>query len=236
MPLATHYWPDGVRPSYEGEVDAAGVRHGHGREYTADGLRTLVYEGEFRDGVAHGAGRRYVAYRSGALVYEGRFVAGEMQGEGRVYFTAAERGREQEGDVDVHYVGGFDRGARDGWGVSFYRDTRQPWYVGQWQGGERYGRGVQYFVHGGIEYDGEFARDRFDGVGTRFYPGRDATVAYVGAFADGRREGSGHEFARDGSLAYSGEFARDCRHGFGREYDRERRVVAAGVYVEGARI
>jgi hypothetical protein len=60
-------------------------------------------------------------------------------------------------------------------------------YVGDFQAGQRHGRGMLY-SSGGISYLGEFANDQFDGSGVLWMPGG---IKFAGEFRQGRIDGLG---------------------------------------------
>ena len=111
-------------------------------------------------------------------------------------------------------AGGYD-GARDsdnrphGWGVYVYPGGGR--YEGQWQFGEKAGRGIREW-RDGSRYDGQWQHNMPHGKGVMTYSDGGT---YRGEFKAGKRAGRGVETLVDGSV-YSGEFRFDVRHGTGR--------------------
>jgi hypothetical protein len=105
-------------------------------------------------------------------------------------------------------------GARDshkrphGWGVYVYPGGGR--YEGQWQFGEKAGRGIREW-RDGSRYDGQWQHNMPHGKGVMTYPGGGS---YRGDFRAGKRSGRGVETLKDGS-EYTGQFRADYRHGTG---------------------
>lgn len=70
-------------------------------------------------------------------------------------------------------------------------------------------RGAPLWLADGLQYEGQWREDVYDGLGTLALPSGER---YTGHWAQGRKEGTGvHEVPGDGGYTYEGDF-RDDRH------------------------
>ena len=145
-----YYWP--VKSYYFGEWKD-GEREGMGIYIIGDFSYkfnncpgTVVYVGEFVNNKAHGTGTCYD--RDGNLVYYGEFIDGVPQGEypnGENYSSYKfQIFHVDDSDVPRWYVGETDGTDRHGWGVQIWDDF--DCCFGLWSNGERVGENGQLFM------------------------------------------------------------------------------------------
>lgn len=90
-----------------------------------------------------------------------------------------------------------------------YPDGRT--YTGQWEGEVRCGRGVERSQFGDFVYEGEFNKDRYEGVGKMWWSNG---ACYEGEMREGQKSGQGLEKYASGD-EYIGRFVNDLPHGEG---------------------
>ncbi|CAD7946940.1 unnamed protein product [Amoebophrya sp. A120] len=88
-----------------------------------------------------------------------------------------------------------------------YEDGRT--YEGQWLGSTRHGTGLERSRYGDFVYEGEFANDKYEGVGCMRWSNGSM---YTGDFCDNQKHGRGHEKYPSGD-EYQGAFYQGLPHG-----------------------
>lgn len=88
-------------PGTQGEYNAEGLRHGHGKYVFANGY--MWYEGQYANGEKHGLGK--LSFKDGGW-YEGEFAHDEIHGHGTRRFASG-----------AVFVGSFELGEMHGAGV-----------------------------------------------------------------------------------------------------------------------
>ena len=136
--------------TYNGNQNAIGQRHGHGKCTYNDGS---TYEGEWECGLRHGRGT--MRYRSGAE-YDGEWAKGERSGHGVMTYS----------DRESRYEGQWVRDLKHGYGCFRFRSGAE--YTGQFYEGKMHGQGT-YTYADGQRYLGEFDRGLKHGFGTHHY-------------------------------------------------------------------
>merc|ERR1719171_50323 len=130
-------------------------------------------------------------------VYKGSMVGGWPEGQfGRLQWPP-EDGRDPTRRIE--YYGDFKRGMMHGYGrIEYPEGTGQVTYEGQWQFGQKHGRGQQIIPpsaqpHYGYEnYDGEWEEDMRSGHGTMTFGGSTGKLLkYIGDFQGNNRHGIG---------------------------------------------
>ena len=83
-------------------------------------------------------------------------------------------------------------------------------YIGEMINGLKHGKGKLYYRNGIIKYDGDFAKDKFEGNGKLISKNGDY---YIGQFVNGLRQGKGKLYDKNGKIKYDGDFNDDknCR-------------------------
>jgi ADP-ribosyl-[dinitrogen reductase] hydrolase len=147
---------------YTGERNEAGEYHGKGTLLDhSDGSKC---SGEWQNGIMHGHG---TITSPGKFTYVGEWKDGKYHGKGTV--TVA------DGRI---FKGHWEYGQLEGWGI--YTDAEgNTIYNGQWHKGQKHGRGK--ICDKGIIYEGEFADNKFNGMGILTYEGGER---FEGEFAD----------------------------------------------------
>jgi hypothetical protein len=178
---------------YQGQLDAAGRRHGAGTLTWGNGN---VYVGPWHAGAMHGS-RGTFFYAAEMDRFDGDFEHGKKHGRGAYVFA--------NGNV---YRGDFRDDRRNGRGVYTWQcgDT----YDGEWMDGRMHGAGVTRYANGNV-YDGAFIEDRREGHGTLTCS--DGLV-YSGEWRRNNRHGRGKISFPSGDY-YDGEWADDKKHGHG---------------------
>ena len=106
-------------------------------------------------------------------------------------------------DGTILYDGEFVKGKKQGYGEENIPQTNgNDRYVGQFHEGRRHGKGIYYFLNGG-KYEGELARDQFNGYGSFESPYGDR---YVGQFRNGQFGGEGVYTFANGNVVQEGIF------------------------------
>jgi hypothetical protein len=216
-----------------------GVRHGRGRnvwtkngqvytgEWVADsrcgrGTHTWpdgrTVTGHWNDGHLHG--RVFFTWPDGAT-YDGDTAYGQKQGkgthtwaDGRVYSGQYVCGYEHgtgsltEAKQASKYRGQFQMGNRHGRGIQFWPTKT---YEGEWMDNEIHGTGRLLWHSTGASYEGEFHRGHYHGYGCYKSGGK----TYMGQWKGGDKEGVG-KYLWHGGRVYEGSFLRNKRSGFGK--------------------
>ncbi len=144
-----------------------GIAHGRGTfeilEQLSDRRRAWTGEGDFVNGLLNG-GAFFVNQVNGRERAEGHFRDGQLNGRGVITTLGGK------------YDGEFVDGKLNGWGVFEQEDTnkkgrKSTWhYEGEWQNGERTGRGIEVIAVSGCSaqwrYEGEFRNGHYNGRGT----------------------------------------------------------------------
>ena len=152
---------------YEGEVNAAGQRHGIGKCTTPNG----VFIGMWKNDKFSGWGRES---KSNGEVFEGRYENGLLNGKG-IYLN----------EKKCKYVGDFKYSRK--WGEGELT-TDKIVYKGNFYNNQFHGRGRIKFLGEGIEYMGTFNNDKIDGQGVFTYKNGDK---YIGQVKNGKIHGIG---------------------------------------------
>jgi len=76
-------------------------------------------------------------------------------------------------------------------------------YIGEMINGLKHGKGKLYYRNGITKYEGDFAKDKFEGNGKLNYQNGDY---YIGQFVNGLRQGKGKLYDKNGKIKYDGDF------------------------------
>ena len=168
---------------YQGEVNAAGQRHGIGKCTTP----YYVLIGMWKNDKFSGWGRES---RSNGDVFEGRYENGILNGKG-IFLN----------EKKCKYVGDFLYTRR--WGKGDLT-TDKIHYEGDFYNNQIHGKGRIRFLRDGIEYKGSFKCDQLDGFGTFKWRNGDS---YEGQVKCGKMHGFGKYKYANGK-EYKGFFNR----------------------------
>lgn len=147
---------------YTGERNEAGEYHGKGT--LLDHNDGSKYSGDWQNGRMHGHG---TISSPGKFTFVGEWKDGRYHGKGTL--TVAD-GRA--------FKGHWEDGHLEGWGI--YTDAAgNTIYNGQWHKGQKHGKG--WICDKGLIYEGEFADNKFSGMGVLTYEGGER---FEGEFAD----------------------------------------------------
>ncbi|CDJ34925.1 MORN repeat-containing protein, putative [Eimeria mitis] len=213
--LLEHRLPNEGAPSAKHETMQPPPTCGYAKYLYSNGD---CYDGQFWASQRHGDG---VYCSADGMRYDGSWVSDERHGHGVLAHES----------VGYLYVGQWQHNKKSGEGHLYSRKER---YWGQFFDNKYHGRG-RYVQREGLEYEGEFARGRFEGLG-KLSISRDEGkqtfgecrkgVVIRGSFEEGKvtgvvnapetllPEGSGSMLYRDCSL-YDGQWRNGMRHGAG---------------------
>lgn len=117
--------------NYEGDFKN-GRFHGHGTYKYIVALPETFHEnlpcrivGDWYDGRPHGKGQEYAAFLN-RMIYEGHYRKGRRHGFGKRIYSTVQYG-------DIVYVGGWNRGVKQGHGMLIRQENAQVLYIGYWQ-------------------------------------------------------------------------------------------------------
>ena len=136
-----------------------------------------------------------------------------------------------DGILTLEHEGEYEKGKREGEGVSYYYGFNDDkgvlenitglqvegvdilsgmvmrqggvQYVGTYEKDYKSGEGL-YFEWSELLYSGEFKNDEYDGEGILYYD--DGNIKYKGEFKKGEYHGKGVLYDEDGSVEYKGKF------------------------------
>ncbi|XP_048721715.1 radial spoke head 1 homolog isoform X3 [Caretta caretta] len=156
---------------YEGERNAAGERHGHGRARLPNGD---TYEGEYANGLRNGRGT--YRFKNGAR-YIGEFFENKKHGQGIFMYPD---GSKYEDLSPSPYTK---------WNTVSRTTVRcgRTSGAGEWVADQRHGNGIYYYVNGDT-YTGEWLSHYRHGQGTYLYA--ETGSKYVGGWVNGQQEGA----------------------------------------------
>ncbi|XP_026506789.1 radial spoke head 1 homolog [Terrapene carolina triunguis] len=157
---------------YEGERNAAGERHGHGRARLPNGD---TYEGEYANGVRNGRGT--YRFKNGAR-YIGDFFDNKKHGQG--VFMYPDGSKYEEG-LKGEWVGD----QRHGNGVYYY--VNGDTYTGEWLNHYRHGQGTYLYAETGSKYVGGWVNGQQEGAAELIH----LNHRYQGKFVNGNPAGRG---------------------------------------------
>lgn len=243
-----------VTPGYTGEFNAAGERHGQGKEVIVNGdvyegewlngRRTgtgtysfhdgSTYEGEFLDGLMHGCG--VYTFSQGSVI-TGSWVNHVLQGEAEWQYSdgskyvgtfvddvSSGRGKFTRFDGS-EYVGEYINDMMDGMGTYSFHNGET--YTGEFKEDLKNGHGVYKYANGGV-YDGEWLGGRKHGQGTYVYASGNV---YTGEWQNNVQHGNGKLVYIDGDT-YEGPFENGKEHGKGTAILADGRIIT-GFWVSG---
>ncbi len=173
---------------YKGEFKA-GLRHGTGILYSADGL--ILYDGDWKDNVQEGTGINY--FCDGKERYEGDFKAGQREGDGVYYWENGDR-----------YEGKWENDVRNGVGEFISADgtrTAQIWLEDEFVTNLIL-NAESWTDMDGTVYTGKKEKDKIEGYGRVVY---DNGNIYVGQLREGNKDGNGIYYYQNGDR-YEGEW------------------------------
>jgi len=223
---------------YVGETNAAGLPHGKGTLYRADG--TVEREGLWLDGAQHGSGRNV---RSDGGFYEGDFQANKKHGLGRFVYA--------DGSV---YEGEWSANAAHGYGVKWDAKGKMT-TCGRAKNNALekscpvpratlpYGsflpaqaQQADLVMPGGGWYIGDVGRSGSalnlpHGIGTHF--GSQGQELASGEWKEGCLDGEGTAVIAPNGERYSGQFRGGLRHGQGKCLWPEDGTTYEGAWAEG---
>ena len=186
-----------------------------GPEPTESPISACCYMGSFSKGVPHGKGREFSV--SHETVYQGEWRDGLYQGDGTLW-------RKDGCRLEGTFVNGYLEGTG-----TIFRSNGSVSYRGQFVGGNRDGKGIEY-EENGTEYEGEFKDDRRHGHGLL---SREKEVLYDGEWLNGLKHGQGREMS--GQTIYEGDFKQGLRDGKGRLMRLNGQLIYSGDWVMGKR-
>ena len=80
------------------------------------------------------------------------------------------------------------------------------YYIGQFKGGLKHGKGIKYNRDGTIKYKGDFANDFPDGNEKAYWENGDY---YIGQFKCNLKHGKGTMYDKNGKILYQGNYYQD---------------------------
>ena len=173
----------------------------------------LLYSGEIKNGYTHG---------KGTLLYDYSYSDGDS-------------------DIDEEYMGNFQNGMRDGYGISYHSsywytylgmlEYHRKEYEGEWKKNQRNGKGTEYWYYGEILYEGEWKNDLRHGKGISYY--REQQKEYEGGWKNNQRYGKGISYYENGQKEYEGEWRNGDKFGKGIFYDISGNIESKGRYIQG---
>ena len=187
----------------------------------------VVYEGEFQKKKPHGVGK--MTYKDGR-VREGIWKDGEIEYEGQLNEHGQPHGRGKRFYSNATYEGEWQNGQKHGKGTAERADGSTS-YTGGFRAGKRHGKGVMTYANGDT-YDGQWKNGRKDGKGTLKYHNGDV---YKGEFSKGKLHGKGTFVYAAGDLIKSiGEWKKGKMCGVFK--DVEKVEVIEQVYYENGEL
>lgn len=156
-------WKNNKRSGKGVEVDEGGIYEGeflnnrfHGRvvahlvfKQPEEGMmRTLVYDGEWKDGKKCGKGS---ALYTNDTVYEGKWESDNFHGQGEMRWVDGSK-----------YKGTYENDERSGYGTHWFPNGDR--YEGSWVNNLRHGKGIMKWKDGSIE-EGQWVNDLREGQG-----------------------------------------------------------------------
>ena len=87
------------------------------------------------------------------------------------------------------------------------------YYIGEILNGLKHGKGILYYKNGTIKYDGNFIKDKYEGIGKYIY---ESSNYYIGEMLNGLKHGKGIEYYKNGDIKYDGNFVNDKYEGEGK--------------------
>lgn len=151
-----------------------------------------TYEGDFIDHIKDGNGK--IVYNKYDMVYYGKWVDFKREGNGILYYDNEKN--------KIIYQGNFVNDLYEGNGKLYYKDGN--YYIGEFKGGKRHGKGIIYTKENQIEYEGNFAFDHFQGYGLQIFKDK-PELSYEGEFKEGKLHGKG-KFMLKKKIIYEGLF------------------------------
>ena len=104
----------------------------------------------------------------------------------------------------LQYEGDFVNGIIEGRGKMIWGNGN--YYIGEFKGGCKHGKGTKYNSDGSIRYEGDYANDFPDGNGKCYFDNGDY---YIGEFKLNLRHGKGTLFDKDGNIKFDGTYYQD---------------------------
>uniref|UniRef100_A0A3Q1F4A4 Radial spoke head 10 homolog B n=1 Tax=Acanthochromis polyacanthus TaxID=80966 RepID=A0A3Q1F4A4_9TELE len=224
---------------YEGET-CEGQFHGEGVACFKGGH---VYKGMFSQGLMDGHG---LFTHATGLKYQGEFVSNKLMGQGTYTWPD---GSCYTGEVyngirhgigtfqcpknHVSYRGQWNQGERHGKGTAYYNEDKTSWYKGDWVKNNREGRGVRCYPSGNI-YSGEWKNNLRHGEGVMKWLKQGQE--YVGTWQDGVQHGRGTHVwilkrAEESQYFQSNHYKGDFIHG--QRHGQGTFYYASGAIYEG---
>ena len=80
------------------------------------------------------------------------------------------------------------------------------YYVGEFKGGCKHGKGIKYNRDGTVRYEGDYVNDFPDGNGKAYWENGDY---YIGQFKSNLRHGKGTMYNKNGNILFQGNFYQD---------------------------
>lgn len=154
--------------AYTGQLNKDNEMEGYG----ILGTSTTLYKGEFKHSVYSGRGI-LKTFDSTKQEYEGNFKKGQYHNYGILRCG------------NYKYQGNWDRDTKDGEGEETFEDG--TYYKGTYKKDKRSGYGILKQPKQGLEYEGEFKNNEFDGKGTL----KTSEGTYQGEFLCGKKHGNG---------------------------------------------
>lgn len=147
------------------------------------------FVGETKDGFAHGRGKLFNFPLKGSLC---------------VYDAEWENGKIRSGKLYKNY------------GLYMQLIYKGELYEGDWEKGERHGKGTGYDKNGKKHCEGNFVNGRLHGKGILYH--ENGNKRYEGNFVNGFFHGKGIEYYENGNKWYEGNWENGRTHGYGTEY------------------
>ena len=80
------------------------------------------------------------------------------------------------------------------------------YFIGEWKNNLRNGKGIKYYKNGNIKYNGEYYKDKFEGLGKYIWENGEY---YIGQWKNDLRNGKGTMYYSNGKIIYEGDWIND---------------------------
>lgn len=200
--------------------------HGICRAYREDG--TQKFEGSYVEGKIEGFGKKF--NKIGDIEYIGSWLKGLPHGEGKVYndnsikYNGLWQNGKKHGEGEdydpygnLKYKGEFANNLYNGFGNTYYHDSRTVAFEGNFVDGKKEGEGKSYYSNAKLAYCGNYINDKINGFGKSC--SEEGMNIYEGNWIDGKFSGSGVLYDPITNLkVYAGNFMEGRFSGFGKRF------------------
>ncbi|KFP91070.1 Radial spoke head 1, partial [Apaloderma vittatum] len=182
---------------YDGERNAEGERHGHGKAELPNGD---TYDGQYEHGFRSGKGT--YRFRNGAF-YIGEYLQNKKHGRGIFFYPDGSK-----------YEGDWVNDQRHGYGEYTYPNGDT--YTGEWFNHNRHGQGTYVYKDTGSKYVGSWVNGNQEGEAELIH----LNHRFKGKFSNGKPIGRG-KYVFDIGCEQHGEYIQDKGEGEEEEEEEE---------------